>query len=361
MNRLPLKFSTGKQFSISILLVVLASVTSYWMRGFVDYRAVALILLLAVSVSAMLFDILPVMFSALLSALILNFFFIPPTYTFHIRSSEDVLLFFMFFLIALTNTVLTVQIRRFESKKRDEEEKEKTLRLYNTLLNSLSHELRTPISTIIGAIDTVVGNKDKLSDANIYELYGEIETASYRLNRQVENLLNMSRLEAGTLKPSMDWFDINELIFQVINGLTDRIFQNRISFEPDENLDLVYTDGGFLETILNNLVHNAIQHTDSGATIVITANYLNGNLMVDISDNGKGFPKKEIELVFDKFYKLTGTATGGTGLGLSIVKGFTEALNGKIILQNKKIGGAHFKIEIPARSSSLDSIDHDKI
>jgi len=337
----------------------MASAASYWMREFIDYRAVALILLLAVSVSAMLFDILPVLLSALVSALILNFFFIPPTLTLNIRTAEDILLFFMYFLIALINTVLTVQIRRFERKRRDEEEKEKTLLLYNTLLNSLSHELRTPISTIIGAIDTVVGNKDKLSQPDINELYGEIETASYRLNRQVENLLNMSRLDAGTLKPTLDWFDINELIFQVINGLTDQIPQDKISFDPHENLALIYTDGGFLETVLNNLVHNAIQHTERDVTIVIAARYRDGSLILDISDNGRGFPKEEIDRVFDKFYKLTGTATGGTGLGLSIVKGFTEALNGKITLENKKVGGAHFEIEIPARSSFKAFINHE--
>ena len=353
------QISRPKQYSIGISLILLASIASYLSHNVIGYRAVALILLLAVSISAMLFDILPVLVCALLSALILNYFFIPPTLTLKIQSAEDLLMFLMYFIIAMINAVLTVKIRQFESKKRDEEEKEKTIELYNTLLNSLSHELRTPISTIIGAIDTIVDNEERLSRNNIRELYTEIEIAGDRLNRQVENLLNMSRLDAGTLKPTFDWFDINELIFKVINQ-TNTTDENRVVFQPDDNLSLVYIDGGFLETILHNLVHNALEHTPKSCTIGIDAGYVNERLIIDIADNGAGFPVGEIDLVFDKFYKLNGTGTGGTGLGLSIVKGFTEALNGKITLRNKKLGGAHFKIEIPAEFSSLELIENEQ-
>src|SRR5690606_7581031 len=125
-----------------------------------------------------------------------------------------------------------------------------------------------------------------------------------------------SRLEAGTLKPTYDWFDLNELIFHVIKDVGDPISQNRISFEYNDNLAILYIDGGFLETILHNLIHNALQHTPKNTTILIDTKHNNGILVIEISDNGPGFPKEEINFVFDKFYKLNGTATGGTGLGL---------------------------------------------
>ncbi len=354
-----MKIRNSSQYIIGISLILIASIAAYFSHNAIGYRAVALILLLAVSITAMLFDILPVLVCAILSALILNFFFIPPVLTFKIQSAEDLLMFLMYFLIAFINGVLTIKIRQFESRKRDEEEKEKTIQLYNTLLNSLSHELRTPIATIIGAIDTIVDNEEKLSKDNIRVLYSEIGIAGSRLNRQVENLLNMSRLDAGMLKPTYDWIDINELIFKIINQ-TSAYDVNRVAFQHNENLSLIYIDGGFLEMILHNLVHNALQHTPSNCTIIITANYIDEHLIIDIADNGSGFPIEEIDLVFDKFYKLNGTATGGTGLGLSIVKGFTEALNGKIILQNKTSGGAHFKIKIPAESSSLEITENEQ-
>ncbi len=106
---------------------------------------------MTVSFIAMSFEILPVLVAAVLSAVIWNFFFIPPVYTFHINNAEDVSLFSFYFFIALVNTVLTFNIREAEKKARDKEEKENTIKLYNTLLNSLSHELRTPVSIIIAS------------------------------------------------------------------------------------------------------------------------------------------------------------------------------------------------------------------
>ena len=165
---------------------------------------------------AMLFDIFPVLLTAVLSGLILNYFFIQPLFTFHITNTEDILLFLMYLIIALVNAVLTFKIREAEKKARDKEEKVKTIQLYDTLLNSLSHELRTPIATIVGSIDILKENRNKLSETSQKELLEEIDKASIRLNRQVENLLNMSRLETGMLKLKRDWCDVNELIYTVI-------------------------------------------------------------------------------------------------------------------------------------------------
>ncbi|GBF22512.1 sensor protein KdpD [Arenibacter sp. NBRC 103722] len=354
-----LKLSRTEQYVISVSLTLLACFASYLFIDIIGYRIVALILLLVVSISAILFDIFPVLLTALLSAIILNFLFIPPTFTFNIDSAEDILLFLMYFAIALINTVLTFKIRQFERKRRDEEEKGKTIELYNTLLNSLSHELRTPISTIIGAIDTIADQNTKLSEINKFELYKEIEIAGYRLNRQVENLLSMSRLEAGTIKPSYDWWDINEIVFTVLKENIADASDHTILFEPNDSLPLIKIDGGFLEMILHNLVHNAIQHTPKNTTIIIAVDWSTIELLISVSDNGPGFPKAQMDLVFDKFYKLNSTVTGGTGLGLSIVKGFTEALNGKIILRNLKCTGASFTVKIPVEISDIHYFDNE--
>lgn len=202
---------------MSIAFIIVISTISYYFKDTFSYKIVALFLLFLVSVLAMLFDILPVLVSAILSALILNYFFIPPYFTFHINSPEDILLFFIYLSVALVNAVLSFKIRKEEEKSRDKEEKENTIKLYNTLLNSLSHELKTPISTIIGAVDTLKENREKLSENSQNELLKEIDTASLRLNRQVENLLIMSRLETGMFKLKLDWVDTNELIFSVIH------------------------------------------------------------------------------------------------------------------------------------------------
>lgn len=338
---------------------MLTAVLCYFSGDLIGYRAVPLILLLVVSVNAILFDIFPVMLSALLSALIWNFFFIQPTFTFYIGTAEDGLMFLMYFVIASINAVLTYKIRDVERKERDEAERAKAIKLYNTLLNSLSHELRTPISTIIGAIDTIKDNQTKLSENNRFELYSEIEIASFRLNSQVENLLSMSRLEAGFIQPKKDWCDFNELVFSAIKNSIDQAKNHEIKFIPNENLPLFKLDGGLAEQILHNLIHNAIQYTPENSTIEIEVKHSKKHCIIHFSDNGNGFPKNEIDFVFDKFYRLNKASTGGTGLGLSIVKGYTEAMNGSVHLENLPQGGAKFTIKIPCEFSQNTNLENE--
>jgi two-component system sensor histidine kinase KdpD len=354
------KDSIKKQLLLSTTLIVLSSLILYFFVGWIGYQVVALVLLLMVSVSAMLFDIVPVLIAALLSALIWNYFFIPPVRTFHIGTPEDVLMFLMYFVIAFINAVLSFKIREIERKVRDKEEKENTLKLYDTLLNSLSHELRTPIAAIIGAVDILENQAAPPSIINQNELIDEIKIASLRLNEQVENLLSMNRLESGILKPVLDWVDINDLIFSVIKKYTTHHSEAlNIIFNPDEKVPLIKVDAVFVEQILYNLIRNAHVHTPSKSTVRIAASYLDEFIRFSVADNGKGFPTEEIKFVFDKFYRLKGAATGGTGLGLSIVKGFVEALNGHITLENQSSGGALFTVVLPAESSTLNLVTYE--
>lgn len=351
------KYPIKAQYLISIALVFIITAICYYTSDLVGYRVIALILLMTVSFIAMLFEILPVLVTAVLSAIIWNFFFIPPLFTFHIDNTEDVLMFLLYFFIALVNAVLTFKIREAEKKARDKEEKENTIKLYNTLLNSLSHELKTPISTIIGAVDTLKNEKEKLSPDNQTQLLQEIDKAGTRLNRQVENLLNMSRLESGMLQPKLDWCDLNELINSVIHKLSAN--HHTIEFIPNEKLPLFKLDAGLIEQIIHNILHNAIQYTPENTVIKINALHQYDACVIIISDNGKGFPENEIPIVFDKFYRIPNTKAGGSGLGLSIVKGFVEALNGKIKLENNKGGGAKFTIEINAETSFLNNLKNE--
>ncbi|MEI6851346.1 MAG: ATP-binding protein [Bacteroidota bacterium] len=353
------KFSQTFQYVISFLLITVISFACFTATGIIGYKVVALLLLVAVSLLAMLFDILPVLLAAVLSAFVWNFFFIPPVYTFHIANTEDALMFLMYFLVALVNIVLTSRIREAEKKARDKEEKEKTIKLYNTLLNSLSHELRTPISTILGAVDTLKENKENLSAENQAELLTEIDIASIRLNRQVNNLLNMSRLETGNLQPKPDWCDTNELIYGVVQKLLATESQHSIVFDADETLPLFKIDSGLLEQVLNNILHNALQYTPKGSVVSIISSFQNNCFVIRIADNGQGFPENEIQYVFDKFYRLPNSKAGGTGLGLSIAKGFTEAQHGTLKLENLKGGGAEFTINLPAETSFLKNLKNE--
>ncbi|WP_243400407.1 sensor histidine kinase [Flavobacterium alvei] len=353
------KYSIKKQCGISIVAVLLIATVCFYASKFIDYRITALILLMTVSIVAIVFDIIPVLITAILSGLLLNFFFIQPLFTFHITDTEDILLFLMYLIIALVNAVLTFKIRQVEKKARDKEEKEKTIKLYNTLLNSLSHELRTPIATLIGAVDILKENNQTLSKKNQEDLLSEIDKASIRLNRQVENLLNMSRLETGMLLIKQDWCDVNELTNGVVQKFSSLNTNHIIDFQLNESLPLFKLDSGLIAEVLRNLIHNAVLYTPEKTTIKIEVLQESSNCIIVISDNGNGFPESEIQFAFDKFYRLPHTKTGGSGLGLSIVKGFVEAHNGTITLENNSISGAKFTITIPTETSYLKNLKNE--
>jgi two-component system sensor histidine kinase KdpD len=364
------------QYAIVLLTIFIVSVGCFFLNELVEYHVVAFLLLVTVSILAMLYDIGPVLFAAALSSFSWDIFFIPPRFTITVGTTEDRFLLLMYFIIALINGVLTYKIRQIEKEARQKEEKEHAIKLYNTLFNSLSHELQTPVATIIGASDTLKESSSRLSDTEKNELVEEISTASLRLHKQVDNLLNMSRLETGHLRLKKDWCDIHELIHSTVNKLSGRNREIRVHIP--EPFPLFKLDFGIMEQVFYNLMNNAVLYTPPGSQIDISARYVtsysghfdeedlsghrdftNYRLVITIADNGKGFPEDEIEKVFNKFYRLSNTQTGGTGLGLSIVKGFIEAHNGRIRLRNIPSGGAEFTLEIPAEISSINVLKHE--
>lgn len=311
-----------------------------------------------VSILAMLFEFKPVLIASLLSALLWNYFFIPPIFTFHISNTEDLLLFLLYFFIALVNAVLTYKIRQEEMKSRDKEEKVKAIKLYNTVLNSLSHELRTPISTIIGSADALEENRGLLNQDQELELLKQIQLAGVRLNRQVENLLYAGRLENGMIQLHADWHDIHEVINWVIQK-SDGMSTHQIEFEMNDSLPLVMIDRGLMEQVLQNLLQNAIQYSEVNTIIRFEAAYVSDTLKIRITDQGKGIPDADKEKVFEKFYRVANSKAGGSGLGLAIAKGFAEAHGGKVSIEYSDNLGSCFVVEIPALGTYLINLKNE--
>ena len=340
------------QYLYSILGVLLVSAACFALSGLLGYRTVAFVLLLTVSLMAILFDILPVLVSAVLSAFIWDFFFIPPRFTIHVDTAEDTILLVMYFVIALINGVLTYKIRQVEKASRLKEERANSVKLYNTVLNSLSHELRTPLAAIIGATDNLQINKN-LSQENKEQLINEISKAALRLNQQVENLLNISRLESGHIKPKNDWCDIVELVYEVVKRAEENNPGRKVNIHIKQDIPFCSLDKGMLEQVIYNLLNNAAVHTGSQNRIDISAGFHADLLEIIIEDDGKGFSDTAREDAFHKFSRNKNRERGGSGLGLSIVKGFTEALGGNISLEKSKSGGAKFIMTVPVKTSYM--------
>jgi two-component system sensor histidine kinase KdpD len=346
----------GRQYLYSVAIIVSVSAVCFGLSGFIGYRVAALILLVTVSLLAITFDILPVLFSATLSAFIWDFFFIPPRFTIHVNTTEDTILLIMYFVIAMISGVLTYKIRQIEKASRLKEERANSVKLYNTILNSLSHELRTPIAAIIAAADNLQINAN-LTKENKEQLISEISKASLRLNQQVENLLNISRLESGHIKPKNDWCDIVELVYEGVKRVEENNTKRKINISINQHMPLCSLDKGMLEQIIYNLLNNAATHTEPNTRIDISAACHADLLKITIEDNGKGFQDVDIKKALDKFSRSRNPKTSGSGLGLSIVKGFTEALGGTVDLQKANSSGSRFVISIPVKTSYLKVVE----
>ena len=246
------------------------------------------------------------------------------------------------FLTQISNAVEREFLDDLARKARFLDESDK---LYKTLFNSISHELRIPVATIMGASDSLIVSQHSPEIRN--ELSHEIFKASKRLNRLIENLLNMSRLETGRITPRLDWCDIHDLINKVSETLQDELKLFILQVVVPVDMPFVKIDFGLMEQVLYNLIHNSTQYAFPSTNIRIKAFYDNGMLTIQIMDRGPGFSRKEISLIFNKFYRLQGSKAGGTGLGLSIAKGFVEAHKGTIVVENRQNGGAKFTIRIP--------------
>jgi two-component system, OmpR family, sensor histidine kinase KdpD len=221
-------------------------------------------------------------------------------------------------------------------------------KLYKGLFNSISHEFRIPVATIMGASENLMtGNFDK--EISI-RLSTEINRASIRINRLIENLLSMSRLESGRIAIKCDWFDVHDLANKVVESLKDELKVYNVEINIQEEIQLMYFDFGLMEQVLHNLVLNSTQYSKPGTTIRIKMFKDNDNFVTQVMDRGKGFPEGETEKVFNKFYRVEGSHPGGTGLGLSIVKGFVSAHNGTVSIENRKNGGSVVTVRLPIKS-----------
>ena len=340
----------GGQYIYSFVIIIAVAAICFGLSGLMGYRVVAFILLLTVSLLALIFDILPVLMAATLSAFIWDFFFIPPRYTIHVDTTEDLFLLIMYFIIALINGVLTYKIRHIEKALQLKEERANSVKLYNTILNSLSHELRTPIAAIIAATDNLQTN-DRISDAVKNDLIDEISRASLRLNQQVENLLNISRLESGHIRPKNDWCDIVELVYDVVKRVEENNPSRKIQISINPDLPLCYIDKGMVDQVIYNLLNNAAIHTSNDCKIEISVANHADLLHINIEDSGKGFNNAESRDVFEKFSRVKSDPDKtNSGLGLSIVKGFTEAMGGSVELLQSRSPGAKFSITLPAKN-----------
>ena len=233
-----------------------------------------------------------------------------------------------------------------------------TEKLQSALLNSISHELRTPLSSITGVLTSLSeSEKDhhashKLDSKTRLELLDSATDQARQLNRLVENLLNMTRLESGSVHLNLEPCDMQDLVGTVLQQFTHRLVDHHLHLEIPEGLPLVTCDTVLIAQVLTNLLDNACKYSPSGAPIILGITDKIENVEVYVCDNGRGLDEEEVEQVFAKFYRgKSRSTTTGTGLGLSICKGIIEAHKGWIKAVNNPDRGVTFRFSLPVNQN----------
>ena len=238
-----------------------------------------------------------------------------------------------------------------EREQLDEASKQRSLieeseRLSKTLLSLISHELRTPITAINGAASSLTEPEIDGDPVARLALHESIQSSSARLNQLIENLLDMTRLESGTLKLNADWTDVSDLIRTVREHAAGDLAGHEFIVEMAPDLPLVKMDVVLMEQVLRNLLRNAALYTPAGTRVRLSARREGDELALAVMDRGPGLPAEELPRAFDKFRR-GDSAGNGLGLGLSICKGLVEAHRGSIVAENRSGGGLRVVIRLP--------------
>jgi two-component system sensor histidine kinase KdpD len=225
-------------------------------------------------------------------------------------------------------------------------------RVRNTLLASISHDFRTPLSSILGAASSLIDYSDKMPAAAQKDLLGQIRTEAEGLDEMVRNLLAITRIDAGALELRRDWIDLREIVGRVVSAARRRGAAQEIEVQLPADLPLVRADATLAEQAIGNVVANAIVHTPKETHIVVDATSGQGAITLRVTDDGPGIAAEAQPHIFDKFARAPARpADGGesTGLGLAIAKGIMEAHGGRVGLESPvaQARGARFSLVFP--------------
>lgn len=297
--------------------------------------------LLAVVIAAIRWGQGPAIVTSILSVLAFDFFLVPPYLTLSVADLQYIFTFITFLIVGFVVSTLA-------SKTREQVIQRQTEKLQSALLNSISHDLRTPLSSVTGSLSALLDNDAGLDDVTRKELLETAFTESDRLNQLVGNLLDMTRMEAGALKINRKACELRDVLGVTLEQLKENIGARNIRIDIPKDFPEISVDFLFMMKAFFNLIDNALKYSPADTTIDIKAVAFKDKVKIEIKDHGIGIPKGDLKHIFEKFYRVARPEqVMGTGLGLSICKGIIEAHGGEIVAENNLDRGATFIITLP--------------
>lgn len=257
-------------------------------------------------------------------------------------------------LLAAVSTQIALAIERenlFEKQQKSNLEAERE-RMRGNLLRSISHDLRTPLTGILGAVSTILDNEEVIDNKVKRELLQNVYGDTNWLIHSIENILSMTRIDEGKLEIKKNMEILEEIIAESISRMRKFAVNHTIKIDLPENIVILPVDGLLIEQVIINLIDNAIKYTQDGSIISIIACKEENKVIIEVSDNGDGIPIEHIESIFNRFYtnkKIGCVERRGIGLGLAICKSIVTAHGGEISAFNNSCGGATFRFTLPLK------------
>ncbi|MBO0781319.1 MAG: hypothetical protein J2P37_21070, partial [Ktedonobacteraceae bacterium] len=259
-----------------------------------------------------------------------------------------------FFWTFLDQAALLIERDRLRGERLRLEVLQRTDTLRAALLSSVSHDLRTPLTVIKASTSSLLQKDVRWDEEAQHSFLRSIEREADRLNRLVGNLLDMSRIEDGAIKPEKEWYQITALVQDVLDRLRSLLQNRSIHLHLPTDIPPIALDYLHIDQVLTNLIENAIRYTPPASPIEVTVQHQGNEVCMSVADRGPGIPEDEMEHIFDKFYRvlsnkhrLPADSPAGSGLGLAVCKGLVEAHGGHIWAEAREGGGMVFRVVLP--------------
>lgn len=331
----------------SIFLIAAVSLLCSQLQHSIAHANLVMLYILVVVITAIRWGRGPSIVSSALSVLIFDFFFVPPQYSLTVAHTQYLIAFITLFVVGIVVSTLTIKVREQAEEVQQAGLLRETEKLHTAFINSVSHDLRTPLVSVAGSLSSILENPG-LDEENKKALLETAYEEALRLNQLVSDLLDMARVEAGALHLNKTAVDVRDLAGTVLKKMEKQLSDCSVSVNLPDNLPEVELDFVLIMKVLINILDNARKYSPGKKEIEITAEAPGEFLEIRISDKGIGIPPADLNNVFDKFYRVKRSENyEGTGLGLSVCRGIIEAHRGRIRAENEKSGGTVIKISLP--------------
>jgi two-component system sensor histidine kinase KdpD len=318
------------------------------MQGRFDLVNIAMVYLIPVVIIALRFSRGPAIATSVMGVAAFDLAFVPPPGAFTVDDVQYLLTFAITLGIALIISHLVESIRRQAAAQTTLAVEAETERVRSAMLASISHDLRTPLAVMVGASSSLAESGESLDATERRALAVSIFDQAREMAEHVAKILQMTRLETGTIKVDRDWSALNEIVGAVLMRLHERMAAHRVIVELANDLPLVRVDAALIEQALANLLENCARHTPPGTVVRIRAQRRAGEVVVTVEDYGEGLSDHDMARVFLKFHH--GTVEGGgtdTGLGLAICRAIVRLHGGQAWAEKVPAGGTAFRFTLP--------------